>query len=43
MAAAMVLGFFLSGALAAGPMAHMVIAEAKGSESTAGIPALAHA
>ncbi|MFF9407161.1 VC0807 family protein [Streptomyces anandii] len=43
MVAAMVLGFFLSGALAAGPMAHMVIAEAKGSASTAGTPALAHA
>ncbi|MFE1751005.1 VC0807 family protein [Streptomyces anandii] len=43
MVAAMVLGFFLSGALAAGPMAHMVLAEAKDSESTAGTPVLAHA
>lgn len=38
LALAMALGFLLSGALAAGPMAHMVIAETKGSRSTAGTP-----
>ncbi|MET9387199.1 VC0807 family protein [Streptomyces sp. NPDC002928] len=41
MIVSMVLGFLVSGALAAGPMAHMVIAEAKAEGAVATVPALA--